>query len=106
MLHVTPEARLELHTMLQQALTNRPDTMADCGFRLVADSGAETTALGLALDSTRAGDQVIEHEGLTVLIIDGDASALVNGLVLDVIETPDGRGLTLRERREPPPTSS
>lgn len=111
MIHVTPEARTELHGLLTRALAERspsrvsqPDVpqsnagdlapeAPQLGFRLVAE-GAE---LGLALDAPREGDRVVEQDGLSVLILDSAASELVKDLTLDVAETPEGTRLALRE---------
>jgi Fe-S cluster assembly iron-binding protein IscA len=99
MLQVTTQARSELHDMLQQALSQRPpvDNGAVVGFRLVSSGAADEVQLGLTLDAARHGDEVVEHEGQSVLILDSVTTQLLGHLTLDVVETPDGKQLGLRE---------
>lgn len=104
MFDVTPQARSELHGMLMRALAQRPESDSpQVGFRLVAGATPEateasgTSQLGLALDAPREGDEVLEHEGHSVLIVEQSVSDLLQGLTLDVVETPEGNRLGLRE---------
>ncbi len=95
MLQVTPEARIELHGMLMRILTERPDSNPpDLGFRLVA----EGSQIGLALDAPREGDEIVNQDGRSVLMLDSPTSELVENLTLDVVETPDGTRLELLPR--------
>ena len=95
MLHVTPEAKAELHTMLMRALKQRSDLhpTRDMGFRLIVGE----SRLGLTLDSPRGGDETVEQDGRSVLILDGAISGFVENLTLDVVDTPDGSRLELRD---------
>jgi hypothetical protein len=95
MLHVTPEARAELHGMLARILDQRPhfDPAVDLGLRLVV----KRSRLGLTLDSPRGEDEVMEHDGLSVLILDSAVSEFVENLTLDVVERPEGIRLELRD---------
>jgi hypothetical protein len=100
MLHVTPEARIELHTLLTQTLDRRgqPELLADLAFRIVLGSqerGLDGT-LGLTLDAPGERDAVVEHQGDSVLILDQLTAELMDDLTLDVVETPEGRQLGLR----------
>jgi hypothetical protein len=98
MLQVTPEAKTELHEMLMRALAQQQESPSpDLGFRLVSGSVPEGGAprLGLALDAPREGDEVIEHAGRSILILGSSASALLEDLTLDLIDTPDGIRLGL-----------
>jgi hypothetical protein len=97
MLHVTNEARSELHGMLQRLLeaNAHPSPGPGLGFRLVV----EKSRLALALDSPRGGDEVVEEEGLSVLILDRAISEFVDDLTLDVVEGSEGTRLELRDRR-------
>jgi Fe-S cluster assembly iron-binding protein IscA len=98
MLHITSEARDELHGMLVRALAQQgPSEPRDLGFRLVseANAGREPSQLGLALDAPRKGDEVVEHQGHSVLILDPMTSELLHDLTLDVVETPEGTRLGL-----------
>ena len=100
MLRVTRQARNELHQMLMQILAAAtPQTdAAELGFRIVADSpeDAAEAQLGLALDAPREGDEIVDHQGRSVLIVDPPTSLLLCDLTLDVHETPEGTQLELR----------
>jgi hypothetical protein len=95
MLHVTSDARKALYGMLVRILDQRPDfdPAIDLGLRLVV----ERSRLGFTLDSPRGGDEVLEQDGLAVLILDSAISEFVENLTLDVLETPDGDRLELRD---------
>jgi hypothetical protein len=93
MLHVTHQARTELHGILDRILDQRSDSdfAPEQALRLVA-RGAR---LGLALDSPRGGDEIVEQDGRSVLILDSAVSEFVENLTLDVVETPEGTQLWL-----------
>jgi len=96
MIEVTPRARKELHGMLLEALAPRANgALRGLGFRLVA-LPEDPSALALRLDAPGRGDLVVEHEGCSVLIVDSQASLLLEGLTLDVVETEEGPSLGLR----------
>jgi Fe-S cluster assembly iron-binding protein IscA len=42
------------------------------------------------------GDQVVEHEGATVLLIDGDLSGRLAGATIDCVDSPMGSLLRIR----------
>jgi hypothetical protein len=44
----------------------------------------------LVADHPRSGDQVIEHAGVTILLIGRDVQRTLDGTTVDCIETPDG----------------
>ena len=98
-LNVTPQARAALREMLLRALDDKPGSNGrSLGFRLVAgETEAGDANLGLALDSPRNGDVVVDHDGLSVLILDTLASELLDQMTLDLLETSDGTMLGLRE---------
>lgn len=98
MLEVTTRARNELHGLLLQALEKQPEaSRAGIAIRLVAGSNEDTrSGLSPALDSVRSGDEIVEHDGRTILVVDASASELLGPLTLDVVETPEGRQLELR----------
>lgn len=98
MLNVTTQARNELHGMLVRALAQHPQAEdPTLGFRLVPGAGGEASRLGLTLDSPREGDEILEHEGHSVLIVDASTAEVLNELTLDVVETPEGNRLGIRE---------
>jgi hypothetical protein len=97
MLHVTPRARNELHDLLIEALHHQPEaTTPGTAIRLIVGSPDRPPGLALALDAVRPTDEVVEHEGRTVLVVDALVSHLLETLTLDVVETPDGAQLELR----------
>ena len=97
MLNVTPEARTELHDMLMRALADRPEEgEGSLGFRLVTGSEGQSSQLGLALDAPRPGDEVLEHDGCSVLIVDSRTASLLGDLTLDVVKTAEGTRLGIR----------
>jgi len=65
--------------------------MGDVALRLIVmgDRG-----FGLIPDIFREGDQVIEHEGARVLLVDAEIAEAVKGLTLDCVAVPGGRALT------------
>jgi len=106
MLQITTQARVELHLMLEdvrspQRAQEPPEGADEVGFRLVAaiaeDSSEQEMDVGLTVDSVRRGDAVFEHNGAQVLLVDRSVADLVDELVLDVVETPEGRHLGLRD---------
>jgi Fe-S cluster assembly iron-binding protein IscA len=60
--------------------------------RLISD---EEGNHGLQLDVPREEDQVVEHDGETVMVIDPSLSDGLTGNVLDLKETPSGASLTI-----------
>jgi len=80
----------------------------DCGCEGHADVGDECAIGELALrlivmgdhgfslipDIFRDGDQVIEHDGAKVLLVDREIAESVKGLTLDCVDVPGGRALT------------
>ena len=77
MVHVTERAREVFRERLEH-LTDR----AHIALRIrTTDSG-----LGLFPDTAHDDDQVIDHEGLTVLLIDREVSEALAGKTIDVEE--------------------
>ena len=103
MISVTDRAKDLLYDVLQQAEQQggiAPD--GEVAIRLAPTSISEDTAspeveLGLGLDHAQDGDQVVEHNGKTVLLVDGSTKDLLDGTTLDVVETPEGQQLTLTQ---------
>ncbi len=87
MLIVTAQAAEELKTMAEAEVTDPEEA-----FRLVR-AGPEQ--LGLTADRLREGDQVVEHEGVKVLLVGAELTDTVDGLVLDCKDTPQGRRLAI-----------
>jgi Fe-S cluster assembly iron-binding protein IscA len=49
---------------------------------------------GLIMDIPRNGDQIIERDGVKLLLVGHDLVDSVRGLVLDCVDVPGGRTLT------------
>jgi hypothetical protein len=94
MLHITPLAKAELREMLGRLAPDGSDKQ-NLGFRLVPTPG-ERDSLSLALDHLRSQDEVHSHEQRNVLLLDRTTSERMDGFTLDLTETPEGKGLTIR----------
>jgi hypothetical protein len=100
MLDVTNPAKTELLGVLRRVVAQEGASIPEdepVGLRLVASDDPKDPQLGLALDSPREGDEVVDHEGSSVLIVDARTAQRLADRTLDVIETPDGLRLGLRE---------
>jgi Fe-S cluster assembly iron-binding protein IscA len=51
--------------------------------------------LGLGIDIELSGDQVVEYEGIRVLIVESELATKLKGITLDVDYKPDGAELVL-----------
>lgn len=51
--------------------------------------------LGLTLDTEREEDQIVEHQGRPVLLVEPELGEQLSGFTLDVIAGPDGDDFTL-----------
>jgi Fe-S cluster assembly iron-binding protein IscA len=88
-LQVTDQATQQLKTLLEST-DHEPEQV----IRLGAD---ELGNAGFSLDVPREGDQVIEHEGEQVMVVEPTVSESLEGITLDVNETPQGVAFTLRK---------
>lgn len=102
MFEMTPEAREHVQGLLQEALEDHPriDAVPALGFRIVHDDREAVSDLGLVLDEPRESDEVVEHDGQPVIIVDVAVAELLSGLTLDLVEGREGAQLGLRERQE------
>jgi len=89
MIVVTDNARVELKKLLSE---NSGET--DALLRLTANDEGQ---LGLILDHEQPGDNIVEHEGTKVFAIEGDLASHLDGVTLDVQETPEGPVLMLKQ---------
>jgi len=91
MLSVTENARKALQEILKNA-----EAQPEQSLRLVEDEGS----YGLTLDTEQDGDQVVEHEGATVLLVGAEIKEGLAGIVLDLQDTPEGPRLTFVPKAE------
>ena len=87
MLGVTERARQKLKRMLT-ANTDKPEAC----LRLTANDQGQ---LGLAIDVERQGDQAVEHEDSKVLLVEKDLADTLQGITIDVEDTPEGARLVI-----------
>ena len=87
MINVTESAKEELKRIASQVVDQPESTL-----RLVADGQGQ---IGLVADSEREGDQVIEHKGETLLVVDSQLSAALDGVGMDYQDAGDGPRLVL-----------
>lgn len=100
MVKVTEQAKQALDDLRTDALSRIPketELKRDPALRLVIQG----TQAGLALDYPEEGDQVVEHNGHPVLVIDQVVGRVLDGTTVDVTDTPEGERLTIhREEQE------
>lgn len=91
MLIVTEGAKKELKKILYEKVDHPL-----AGIRLL--SGVQPDNFGLAIDIEVSGDQVVEHNGSKVLLIDCELSERLDGDILDVEDTASGKSFVVLER--------
>ena len=91
MLRVTSDAKKELKKILSEKVD---DPLA--GIRLVR--GSQPDNFGLNLDIETAGDQVVEHDGFKVLLVDYELSENLDGHILDIEDETQGKNFVVIER--------
>ncbi len=100
MVSVTTEAKDLLQNLLQQAGQQSGGLEEGVAIRLAPTEVAENgqVGLGLLLDRAQEGDEVVEHNGQTVLVVDQSTSDMLEGVTLDAADTPNGRQLTINQQ--------
>ena len=89
MIDVTERAIQEL----KRILFSKAD-LPQARLRLTANGEG---GLGLGLDIDMPNDRVVEHEGLTVLVVEERLANSLNGITLDVEDTLEGPQLVICE---------
>lgn len=89
MVDVTPKAVDVLAEILERANPGPSEAL-----RLASSGGGN---LGLVLDKPKAEDQVVQQQDRTILVLDQDTAAALDGRTLDAVETPEGPQLTLSD---------
>ena len=87
MIGVTERARHELKRVLSDNVDN-----PQAGLRLTTSS---TGQFGLGIDIEAPGDQVVEHEGSKVLLVEQELVDQLEGVTIDVEDTPEGPKLAI-----------
>jgi len=82
MVSVTEAGLVELKKILDEHTDN-----AQAGLRLTTD---QSGTLGLTIDVKTSEDQVLEHEGSKLLIIEKNLAGSLEGVTIDVDESPEG----------------
>jgi Fe-S cluster assembly iron-binding protein IscA len=89
MLTVTALAAEKLKETIQ-AKTTDPEV----GIRLVPSS-SRPNQLDMTLDKEKEGDQVVESEGVKILLYSSELAQLLEGMVIDCQETSQGVHFTI-----------
>jgi len=89
MIDVTARARQELRRILSEKVD-----MPQARLRLIARGQGK---LGLGIDIEMPGDQVVEHEGSRVLLVEDSLANSIEGVTLDVEDTAKGSQLVICE---------
>ena len=87
MLAVTERAKEKLKSILLSKVDN-----PQAALRLTATGQGQ---LGLMVDVETPGDEVVEHQGSKVLLIEKELATRLEGTTLDVEDTPDGPELAV-----------
>jgi Fe-S cluster assembly iron-binding protein IscA len=58
--------------------------------------------ISLFPDKGMEGDEVVEHQGTTVLLIDGGLSDRLTGATIDCVDSPEGSHLRIIQPRHSP----
>ncbi|MBA3387840.1 MAG: hypothetical protein M3397_00520 [Actinomycetota bacterium] len=72
----------------------------------VMDEESGQTVVGVGAGEPQDNDQVVEHEGESLLHIAEPVSEALDGSVLNVVDTPEGPGIGLTPPGEQPSTDT
>jgi len=92
MIGVTEQAKAEL----KEILASKVDDPRAC-LRIQADDAGQ---VGLTIDIEMPGDQTVEYEGSTLLVVEEELADSLSHMDIDVEDTEDGRQLILVEKSE------
>jgi len=90
MINITERAKQELSKILYEKVD-----WPEARLRLM-DRGQGK--LGLGVDLEAIGDQIVEYEGIKVLIVEPGLATKFEEITLDVDDTPDGAELVISEK--------
>ncbi|MFC1875285.1 hypothetical protein ACFLY3_03980 [Chloroflexota bacterium] len=80
---------------LKEALLSKT-TDPEVGFRLIP-SPLKSNQLKMTLDTAKEGDQVMEKDGVKILILSPEVVAALEGMAMDYQETAEGGGFSISE---------
>ncbi len=89
MIGVTERAKQELRRLLYDKVD-----MPQARLRLTSGDGGQ---LGLGIDIELPGDEIVEYQGMGVLVVEQGLATSLKGIVLDVDDTPQGPQLVIDE---------
>jgi Fe-S cluster assembly iron-binding protein IscA len=90
MVNVTESARQELKKILLDNVD-----MPQARLRLV---NREEGELGLGIDIEMPGDELVEYDGMAVLVVEKELANNLDGVTIDVDETPEGSELVIYQK--------
>jgi Fe-S cluster assembly iron-binding protein IscA len=90
MVNITENARKELKKILLDNVD-----MPQARLRLV---NREEGELGLGIDIEMPGDELVEYEGMPVLVVEKGLADNLNGVTIDVDNTPEGAELVIYQK--------
>ncbi|MFW6126247.1 MAG: HesB/IscA family protein [Chloroflexota bacterium] len=96
MITVTERAKEHLKSTL--AANVEEETEEEQGLRLGMTGPGQ---FGLGLDKEREGDEVVEHDGSKVLMVESELAGRLQGLTLDIQDTGEGEQLVMQMPPEP-----
>ena len=91
MINVTERAKQELKRLLSQNVD-----WPQARLRII-DRGRGI--IGLGVDIEAPGDRIVEYEGTRVLVVEPELANNLEGITLDVDETPEGPELFISEKK-------
>ncbi len=87
MINATKKATSELRRVLESL-----EGVTEQLLRLAPDPQGNFV---LTVDIEREDDESVDDEGTKILVVDSDTSILLDGAVIDLVDTPEGPQLTL-----------
>ena len=90
MIEVTESARQELKRILSSNVDN-----SYARLRLIARGQGH---LGFGIDVELPGDEVVEHEGSGLLLVEHELATSLKGITIDVDDTAEGPQLVMHEK--------
>lgn len=98
MVSVTTDARKLLRDVLEQNRQGDEGVAIRLAVAEEPTEGQESEIqLGMMFDEPQEGDQLVEYEGVNVLLVDQGLSGMLDGATLDAVDTPEGRQLVINQ---------